>query len=267
MSAVASYRSFIDAAVEVAGSDAGSVQVFDERQGGLRLAGWRGFHPMSAAFWELVVSDSACVCGMSLASGQRVVVVDVETEAALADSEDLEEFRRSRLRAVQSTPLATADGRLLGMLSTHWRTPHEPSAAVLRRIDSLARRCASAIEREPTRCDLVTPVGPQLLREVNKRIHEMSAHFDVVAATDASQEYLCECGCGEWVALTGSEFESRLAAHEPMTRRGHVVARAHAARRRSRTLRSDAAALRAEAEQRKRKAGDTKEHRSKPSDE
>src|SRR5262249_62130325 len=48
------------------------------------------------------------------------------------------EYRRSGLRAVQPTPLFTGDGRVVGMLSTHWRSPHEVRAEELRRIDLLA---------------------------------------------------------------------------------------------------------------------------------
>lgn len=132
-------RNALDEAVEIAGSDASSIQVLDPDRGGLRLAGWRGFHPVSAAVWELVVPASASTCGMALVTGERVVVPDLETEDALAGSADLHEYRRSRLRAVQSTPLVADDGRVVGMISTHWRRPHEPSAAELRRIDALAR--------------------------------------------------------------------------------------------------------------------------------
>jgi len=39
--------------------------------------------------------------------------------STLAGTDDLHEYRRSSLRAVQSTPLLTADGQVVGMLSTH----------------------------------------------------------------------------------------------------------------------------------------------------
>lgn len=222
--AVGSYRVFLDAAVEIAGSDAASVQVFDEAQGGLRLAGWRGFHPASARFWRLVVPESASTCGMALVTGERVVVGDVGADEALAGSEDLFEYRRSRLAAVQSTPLLTDDGRFVGMISTHWHRPHEPSTAELQRIDALARRCASAVARVQESPGAWQTVGSHLLHEVNQRIHELAAGFDQLASDGARQEYLCECGCGEWLALTGSEFEVKIAAQEPLTAEGHMVA-------------------------------------------
>lgn len=251
-----SHRVFLDAAVDIAGSDASSIQVLDPDVGGLRLAGWRGFHPVSAAFWELVVPGSASTCGMALVTGERVVVPDLESEEALAGSEDLHEYRRSRLRAVQSTPLVADDGRVVGMISTHWRRPHDPSAAELRRIDSLARRCAAAVVRERAHPEHAPSVSSELLHEVNQRIREMAAQFASTAADDVPQSYLCECGCGAWVALTGTEFDVTVAAQRPVTARGHLVAQSEAARQLSRTLRNDAAALRAEALQKRRKSGE-----------
>jgi GAF domain-containing protein len=134
--------------VEVTGCAGGSVQLADEERNGLRLVASRGLHPASAAFWDFVGSGSSSVCGMALAAGSRAVVEDVEAE--FADAASLGEFRRSELRAVQSTPLATDDGRLVGMLSTYWRVPHEPSPEELRLLDVLAR--FADLERLAVRC-------------------------------------------------------------------------------------------------------------------
>jgi PAS domain-containing protein len=49
---------------------------------------------------------------------------------------------------VQSTPLVSRDGRLLGMISTHWRNPHQPSERDFRLLDVLARQAADLIERK-----------------------------------------------------------------------------------------------------------------------
>lgn len=262
--AVRSYRDFADAAAGIVDSDAASVQVYDEEHGGLRLAAWRGFHPVSAAFWELVVPESASTCGMALVTGERVVVPDLEVEPALAGSEDLYEYRRSRLSAVQSTPLVAVDGRVVGMLSTHWRTSHEPSASELRRIDALARRCATVVRGEEGRPVRESAVAAELLHEVNQRIREMAARFASTAADDAPQEYLCECGCGAWVALTVAEFDAGLAAGQPVTAQGHLLVRARGARQLSRTLQADAAALRAEALQKRRKSDELFNRRPEP---
>src|SRR5262249_18154388 len=65
----------------------------------------------------------------------------------MAGTPDLDESRRSNIRAVQSTPLVSRTGQLLGMISTHWREPHQPTEHALRRLDVLARQAADLIER------------------------------------------------------------------------------------------------------------------------
>src|SRR4029453_6901339 len=56
-------------------------------------------------------------------------------------------YRRSNIRAVQSTPLVSRSGRLLGMISTHWREPHQPTERAFRSLDTLAQKAADLIER------------------------------------------------------------------------------------------------------------------------
>jgi GAF domain-containing protein len=65
----------------------------------------------------------------------------------MADTPDLEAYRRSDIRAVQSTPLVSRSGHLLGVLSTHWRRPHQPAGRDLHLLDVLARQAADLIER------------------------------------------------------------------------------------------------------------------------
>ncbi len=65
----------------------------------------------------------------------------------MAGTADLDEYRRSNIRAVQSTPLVSRSGQLLGMISTHWREPHQPTQRALWRLDVLARQAADLIER------------------------------------------------------------------------------------------------------------------------
>ena len=132
------YVEILDTAVEATGCDGGSVQVADDERDGLRLVASRGLHPASAAFWGFVDSTSSSVCGMALAGASRAVVGDVESAAGLAGSASLHEFRRSELRAIQSTPLVTGDDELVGMLSTYWRVPHEFSGEELQLVDLVA---------------------------------------------------------------------------------------------------------------------------------
>jgi PAS domain S-box-containing protein len=155
------YNSILDAAMSLMSSDMASMQLLYPERSQLRLLAWKGFHPQSASFWEWVHLDSASTCGLALSAGCRVVVSDIETCDFMAGTADLEEYRRSNIRAVQSTPLVSRSGQLLGMISTHWREPHQPTEPAMQRLDVLARQAADLIER--TRAEVA-------LRESNDQL-------------------------------------------------------------------------------------------------
>jgi GAF domain-containing protein len=148
------YNRILDAAMSLMSSDMASMQLLDPERNHLRLLAWRGFHPQSAIFWERVYLDSASTCGLALTAGSRVVVPNIETCDFMAGTPDLDEYRRSNIRAVQSTPLVSRSGQLLGMISTHWREPHQPAERALWRLDVLARQAADLIERGRTEAEL-----------------------------------------------------------------------------------------------------------------
>ncbi len=84
---------------------------------------------------------------MALRTRERVIATDVETCDFMAGTQHRATYLQAGIHAVQSTPLLSRSGCLLGMISTHWREPHEPSETDLRRLDVLARQAADLIER------------------------------------------------------------------------------------------------------------------------
>jgi PAS domain-containing protein len=128
-------------------SDFASMQMFYPERGELRLLAYRGFNPTAAAFWEWVQPGSGSTCGVALAAGKRSIVPDIELCGFMADTDDLDTYRQTGIRAVQSTPLVSRAGQLVGMISTHWRSPHQPSECDLRHLDVLARQATDLIER------------------------------------------------------------------------------------------------------------------------
>jgi hypothetical protein len=223
------YREVVEAAVEIVGSDAASVQVFDHDQGGLRLAGWRGFDPASAAFWGLVVPESASTCGLALAAGTRVVVPDVEAAATLAGSDDLHEYRRSGLRAVQSTPLVTSEGRVVGMLSTHWQRPHEVRAEELRLIDVLARLVRARRAELLDWAEKSDIARRQYHRKMVNRhlvtsVERLGTEFREITGP---MTLFCACGrnaCRELIVVPISAYEQlRESPHQFVVAKGHAT--------------------------------------------
>jgi PAS domain S-box-containing protein len=141
------YAQILGAAMELMASDAASVQMVATDHTSLRLLAWRNFHPDSAAFWQGATVGAGSSCSKALRDNERVVVADIEACEFMSGTQDQLEYRRSRIRAVQSTPLRSRSGRPLGMLSTHWRRPHTPTEEDFTFFDVLARQAADLIER------------------------------------------------------------------------------------------------------------------------
>jgi signal transduction histidine kinase len=163
------YEKIIDAAVAIMRSQFASMQMlYPERgKGGeLLLLAFRGFNPQAAKFWEWVRADSESTCGVALRTGQRVIAADVGSCGFMAGTEDLATYLQTGIRAVQTTPLFSRDGKLVGMISTHWREPHQPSERDLRLLDILARQAADLIERRR---------AEEALREADRRKDEFIA--------------------------------------------------------------------------------------------
>jgi GAF domain-containing protein len=160
------YNRILGAAMSLLSSNMASMQLLDPERSQLRLLAWKGFHPQSAIFWEWVYLDSASTCGLALSSGCRVVVPDIETCDFMAGTPDLDEYRRSNIRAVQSTPLVSRSGQLLAMISTHWCEPHQPAECALQQLDVLARQAADLIERSKTE---------SALRESNEQLRWLAS--------------------------------------------------------------------------------------------
>jgi len=147
------YGKIVDAAVEITGSQFGTMQRLcphDDASGHggeLQLLSSRGLPPEAVAFWGWVRPAAYSSCTMALKSGARAIIPDFEAWADIAGTDDLVAFRRTGIRSAQTTPLLSRDGSLLGMISTHWSQPHQPSARDLRLLDILARQAADLLER------------------------------------------------------------------------------------------------------------------------
>jgi PAS domain S-box-containing protein len=194
------YEQILGAAMELMASDAASVQMLAADHTSLRLIAWRNFHPDSAAFWQRVAVGAGSTCSKALSDNERMVVTDVEASEFMAGTEDQHEYRRSGIRAVQSTPLRSRSGRLLGVLSTHWRTPHDPTEEDFRFFDVLARQAADLIERT---------LGEEALRESEERFRLIANTAPVMiwmTGADKRITYLNQT----WLDYTGRRLDVTL---------------------------------------------------------
>jgi PAS domain S-box-containing protein len=141
------YLQILDAAIELMAADAASIQMLAADGKSLMLLGSKNFHPDSAAFLQRVDVGAGSASGRALLDNERVLVADIEACDFMAGTPVQQEYRRSGIRSVQSTPLRSLSGQMLGTLSTHWRTPRMPARDDFRLFDVLARQAADSIER------------------------------------------------------------------------------------------------------------------------
>lgn len=161
----------VSAAVAITGANFGSIQLFDPETGSLDLVAQRGFEPWWVDHWRHV-SNGEGACGAAIERSERVIVEDIETSPIFVGTPALEIQRRAGVRAVQSTPLLSRSGRLLGMFSTHWKAPGRPSERTLRLLDLLARQAS----------DIITD------RAQAKGVHE--AHLRLIETDRRKDEFL-----------------------------------------------------------------------------
>lgn len=135
----------LDAAIAITEADFGNVQMLDPDAGDLRIVVHRGFPEPWVKFWSRA-SKGHGACGTALERKQRVIIDDVARSPAFDDAARAVQLDAG-VRAVQSTPLFSRSGKLIGMLSTHYRHPRRPSARALGFIDLLARQTADFLER------------------------------------------------------------------------------------------------------------------------
>jgi len=143
------YEKFIDVVMEIMSSDFASMQLLHDSDEGkkLHLIANRGFNELAKEAWEWIFFKSSyTTCGEALRKGERVIVTDVDKCEFMEGTKDLEIYRKLGSKASQSTPLFSRQGKMLGMISTHWKEPHNPSEHELDLLDIIAREAADLIE-------------------------------------------------------------------------------------------------------------------------
>lgn len=154
------YNKVIDVAMKIMNSDFASMQMLfkdKDNENKLELLSYHGFNHDTAEFWKVVSANkSGSACGEAMRKCQRVIVSNIEECDFIQGTDDLECFLQAGIHAVQSTPLFSRNGKMLGMISTHWHKHYTPTEVQLSYFDVLSRMAADLIERkiyEQTLCE------------------------------------------------------------------------------------------------------------------
>ena len=197
------------AAIEITGASRGTLQLLDAPTGRLRLVAHQGFEREFVDFFAEVGAGEAASCSSALDRGQRVIVTDLDHDPIFAEPTARGVMQRAGVRACQSTPLLSRIRRVLGVVSTHFDAPHQPTARELQLVDLFARQAADLVEHAQAadrRNDLLAA--------------EALARADAEAANQAKDEF---------IAMVSHELRTPLTAMlgwTRMLRSGQLDARA-----------------------------------------
>jgi PAS domain S-box-containing protein len=187
----------LDAAIEISHADMGHIQLLED--GVLRMVVQRGFESPFLDYFN-AVQEGEAACGTAMRYGARLIVDDVATSPVFVGNPALEVMLAAGACAVQSTPLVSRSGRVLGMFSTHYHTPQRPGEQALRLLDILARQAADLIERTQ---------AERALRESEERFRMMADVAPVMiwmSGLDQKFQYVNE----PWREFTGRSTEEEM---------------------------------------------------------
>jgi PAS domain S-box-containing protein len=156
-------QAMVDTAIEVTAADTGNLQLYDETADCLRIAAQRGFAPSFLDHFAVVRGASAC--GEAKRHRRQVIVEDVRT-SPIYDAPSRAVIEAAGIRSVQSTPMVSREGRLLGVISTHWNKPGQPDPDRLRALEIVVRQAADVLEHRRQE---------ERLREADRRKDEFLA--------------------------------------------------------------------------------------------
>jgi CheY-like chemotaxis protein len=127
-------RKVLEVAVAVVKADKGNVLLFEEAENLLRNAISIGFPQEFMDRFPTIQTDAPTACARAFRGQERVVVENIHRDPDFSKlgGAVCESFGFS---AVQATPLRGRNGRVLGILSTHYDRPYRPPAEDLQTLD------------------------------------------------------------------------------------------------------------------------------------
>lgn len=152
----------LDAAIELHHADFGFVQLLSATAKGEAIEAQRGFEPETLGRLRSAADNDRTSSGQALRTRATVQIADIAQGEFEAEREVA---GPSGYRAVQCIPLITPGGKIVGILSIHFREPHSFSERDRQIADLLGQQTAVLIENrayhdELGRPDAALPAAP-----------------------------------------------------------------------------------------------------------
>ena len=121
----------------------GNVQLMNWKNGYLEIEAQSGFGDEFLNFFKRVYFGDVSACARALRKRSSIVIEDVTTDQQFAPCCDI--LTRAGVRAVQSTPMISTSGALMGILSTHFPISHRLGEIEMRKLGHAAQVAADAL--------------------------------------------------------------------------------------------------------------------------
>jgi hypothetical protein len=137
----------LDSTIAATGAQFGSMQLLESD--GLHLVVQHGFSKSFLDFFACVKAEET-TWALAMETRTRVVVGDVEAHPIYKGKPSGKAMLEANARAVQSTPLISASGDVLGVFSTHYDHPCTPDEDDLAVIDHIGDRTSYWLDKTLT---------------------------------------------------------------------------------------------------------------------
>ncbi len=127
----------------VSATGLGNVQLMDWHTGTLSIRAHRGFQKDFIEYFQDVTFDDGSACAAAMRDQKARIVDDVSADPTVESCAHV--LERAGVKAVQSTPLVSRHGVLVGVVSTHFQSSARPTEVQMRAMSAAARRAADAI--------------------------------------------------------------------------------------------------------------------------
>ena len=123
---------------------AGTLQLINESNNILEIAASSGLSDEFITHFRIVTCDDGSVCGRALAKKQTIFIEDLTKDRSFARHLNL--ALQNNIMAVQSSPLISSSGRIIGMISVHFTNPKKIHKGSLKAFELFCTKAADKIE-------------------------------------------------------------------------------------------------------------------------
>jgi PAS domain S-box-containing protein len=140
------YNEILKAAIEFTNADFGDMQSSRD-DGRLELIVAQGYGETFLQYFHFV-DGFYTTCAEAAKEGKRIITRNITQDPVYIGTPGLKVLLDEGIICIQSTPLFSRSGKLLGTLSTHYKQEHSFSEQELILLDIFARQAADVIERD-----------------------------------------------------------------------------------------------------------------------